>query len=128
MGRHVDICHCTPALQQGTLNKRASVCLSVTLISQNWLIILIFRRGIHLYMSLFLSVCLCLSVAHHISVTVHMYYTCVKWKWWYLQAFFFLHFFKFWFWGQLGEGEGGVKREKIAQNEKSYTISFGTLV
>ena len=65
----------------------------------------IFRWGTHLHMSLFLSSAR-LSVAHHISGTVHyliiIWYTCVKW--WYLKAlcFFFFILLKFWSFGLLG--------------------------
>ena len=83
-----------------------------------------------------------LFVMHRISGTVphlsdhNFWYTCLKW--WYLQLFFLLHlckmmispgvffiFVKFWFFRLLGRG--GVKGQKMTQNEKwlhaSRTIS-----
>ena len=84
----------------------------------------IFRWGTHLYMSLFLSARPSVRPSvtqHHISGTLHHMimifgiYTYVKW--WYLHFFifnFFFIFWKIWFFRLLG----GVKGQKMAQNEK----------
>ena len=83
----------------------------------------IFSQGTHLYMSLFLSACP--SVCPYICCAPYLrnctscdhnsWYTWVRW--WYLQVFFFIYL-KFWFFRLLEVGGGGgVKGQKIAQNE-----------
>ena len=60
-----------------------------------------------------LSICHAPYLRNHTSSDHNFWYSCVKW--WYLQAFFSIFKFLFYF-GLLGGG--GVKGQKIAENEK----------
>ena len=65
------------------------------------------------------KICCSWYLRNNLSYDCHLWYTCVKW--WYLPGLFF-HFFKTLILWVVKEG-GGVKGQKMVQNENKFCLS-----